>query len=65
MSINVEDVRTLVEKINELLVVLNGVTEDLQHVSLSLKSLSSQIGSTEPQTAISEVPMDYKETSDN
>jgi hypothetical protein len=66
MSINVEDVGKLVEKINELLVVLNGVTEDLQHVSSSLKSLASQIGSPEPQKAIPVAPIDDdKETSNN
>jgi hypothetical protein len=40
MSEGKEKVEKLIERIDELLVVLNGITEDLRTVSASLKSLA-------------------------
>lgn len=51
-----ESVEKLTERIDELLIVLNRVTEDLQQVSASLKSLAvSQI--TQPPAALESAPV--------
>jgi len=51
MSEEKEKVEKLVEKIDELLIVLNGIVEDLRTVSTSLKSLAvSQLTQPTPPT---------------
>ncbi len=50
MSIDKEKVENLTKRVDELVVILNGIMEDLRQVSASLKSLAvSQI--TQPLTA--------------
>jgi hypothetical protein len=50
MSVDKEKVENLTKRVDELLVILNGIMEDLRQVSASLKSLAvSQI--TQPLTA--------------
>ena len=50
MSEEKENIEKLVERIDELLIILNGIVEDLRQVSTSLKSLAvSQV--TQPVTA--------------
>ena len=52
MSIEKENLERLVERIDELLVVLNKISEDLRTVSASIKSMAvSQITQPMPQTA--------------
>lgn len=76
MSEERENVEKLTERIDELLIILNRVTEDLQQVSASLKSLAvSQIAqptaapaptpvtreATEKETSIEDVKMMFPE----
>jgi hypothetical protein len=50
-----EKIDTLVRRVDELLLILNGITEDLRQVSASLKSLAvSQI--TRPMPALQPTP---------
>jgi len=50
MSVDKEKVDSLIRRVDELVVILNGIMEDLRQVSASLKSLAvSQI--TQPLTA--------------
>jgi len=50
MSVDKERVENLTKRVDELLVILNGIMEDLRQVSASLKSIAvSQI--TQPLTA--------------
>jgi hypothetical protein len=52
MSTEKENLERLVERIDELLVVLNKISEDLRTVSASIKSMAvSQITQPTPQTA--------------
>jgi len=52
MSAEKENLERLVERIDELLVVLNKISEDLRTVSASIKSMAvSQITQPTPQTA--------------
>jgi len=63
MSLEKERVEKLLEKLDELLVVLNSITEDLRMVSTSLKSLAvSQITTPSPATSITELLEIGKET---
>jgi len=56
MSEEQESVQKLTERIDELLIILSRVTEDLQQVSASLKSLAvSQI--TQPSAAAEPAPV--------
>jgi hypothetical protein len=51
MSIEKENLERLVGRIDELLVVLNKISEDLRTVSASIKSIAvSQITQPTPQT---------------
>ena len=51
MSVEKEKLEKLVERVDELLVVLNKVSEDLRTVSASIKSIAvSQITQPAPQT---------------
>jgi hypothetical protein len=62
MSEERERVEKLVDRIDELLVILNRVAEDLREVSASLKSLAvSQLASSTP-TPIPPTPVAYAET---
>ncbi|RLI42825.1 hypothetical protein DRO59_03000 [Candidatus Bathyarchaeota archaeon] len=55
MSEEKEKIEKLVERIDELLIILNGIVEDLRQVSISLKSLAvSQV--TQPVTAPTTTP---------
>ncbi len=57
MSIEREKLEKLVERIDELLLVLNGVAEDLRTVSASLKSLAvSQITQPMPKAPAPAAP---------
>ena len=52
MSVQEEKLEKLVERIDELLVVLNRISEDLRTVSSAVKSMAvSQITQPQPQTA--------------
>ena len=52
MSTEKENLERLVERIDELLVVMNKISEDLRTVSASIKSMAvSQITQPTPQTA--------------
>jgi hypothetical protein len=54
MSSEKESMEKLVERVDELLVVLNRISEDLRAVSASMKSMAvSQITQPEPQTPVS------------
>jgi hypothetical protein len=54
MSSEKESMEKLVERVDELLVVLNRISEDLRTVSASMKSMAvSQITQPEPQTPVS------------
>jgi hypothetical protein len=80
MSEERENVEKLTERIDELLIILNRVTEDLQQVSASLKSLAvSQIAqpptapalapvtpeASEKETSIEDVKMMFPEDLEN
>ena len=78
MSEERENVEKLTERIDELLIILNRVTEDLQQVSASLKSLAvSQIAqppaapapvtaqAPEKETSIEDVKMMFPEDLEN
>jgi len=54
MSTEKENLERLVERIDELLVVLNKISEDLRTVSASIKSMAvTQITQPAPQTPVS------------
>jgi hypothetical protein len=56
MSVDKEKVESLTRRVDELVVILNGIMEDLRQVSASLKSLAvSQI--TQPLTASTPPPL--------
>lgn len=61
MSLEKERIEKLVERIDELLIVLNGVAEDLRTVAASLKSLAvSQITQTMPKAPPPVTPEAYE-----
>jgi hypothetical protein len=61
MSVERERIEKLVEKIDELLIVLNGVAEDLRTVAASLKSLAvSQITQPMPKAPAPTAPEVYE-----
>jgi hypothetical protein len=61
MSLEKERIEKLVDKIDELLIVLNGVAEDLRTVAASLKSLAvSQITQPMPKAPTPVTPEVYE-----
>ncbi|MGQ9624057.1 MAG: hypothetical protein ACUVUF_01530 [Candidatus Bathycorpusculaceae bacterium] len=61
MSLDKERIEKLVERIDELLIVLNGVAEDLRTVAASLKSLAvSQITQPMPKAPTPAAPEVYE-----
>jgi hypothetical protein len=68
MSVEKENLEKLVERVDELLVVLNKISEDMRTVSASIKStLGSQITQPAPHApaAISHVVHEKKKSVDN
>lgn len=59
MSVEREKIEKLIERVDELLVVLNSIVEDLRMVSTSLKSFAvSQLAPPSPLTPVPEVEVE-------